>query len=48
MTGPLQPWSTVRLRLKENVGYKILADLCQISIYPHFDHCMACIILIMG
>ena len=26
--------------------YKILADLCQISIYPYFEHCIACIILI--
>ncbi len=31
--------------IKENVGYIILADLCQINIYSSFDYYTACIIL---
>ena len=33
------------LRIKENVGYIILADLCQISIYSSFDHYTTCILM---
>ncbi len=36
------------ISFKENVGYIILADLCQIKIYSSFDHYAAIIILNLG